>query len=73
MADCRIRTNYLWLPNRGDTPRICIIQGSKYSADDSACHGQKGKGKKSPATQLSIFLSNKNFRRKIIKPTQWVF
>ena len=32
LADRGIRTRHLWLPNRNDTPHICIIQHSNGSA-----------------------------------------
>ena len=40
MADSGIQTRHLWLPDRGDTPYLCIIQDTNASADVSQRHGQ---------------------------------
>ena len=47
MVDSGIRTRPQWLPNRGDTPYICVIKDTNDFADDFVRHGQnQEKGKK---------------------------
>ena len=52
MADWGFRTRPFWLPSRGDTSHILIIQDT----NDSARHGQNQEKEKSPTTELNIFL-----------------
>ena len=68
MGDSRIRIRNLWLPFRGEIPRISNIQDTNASADTkSARHGQNQEKKRNSdywITELNIFLS-KFFRRKL--------
>ena len=45
MSNIRIQDCQLWLPDRGDTLNIGVIQDTNCSADDSVLHGQNQKGK----------------------------
>ena len=69
MANSGIRTNHLRLPNRGDDTDTCIIQATNESAICARIRlrvmGKIRKRKKTPTTELNIFLSKKNFQWKI--------
>ena len=60
-----IRTRHLWLPNRTDTPEICIIQDN-FALQHMKCgrQGENQEKKKNPQL-ISIFSFRKSFRRKV--------
>ena len=61
MADSGIPTRYLCLPNRSNTPHICIIQGTNKYVDDCARHELNQEEKKTETTELNVFFP-KNIR-----------
>ena len=66
MADSGIRTCNFWLPNHGEAHIFVLFQVLTSLQENMRVMGNFRKMKKTPTTELNIFLSRKNFRRKRI-------